>query len=99
MKRFLTVALGIACVWSAPTWAQSAHDCAVFGEIAEQAAAERRADAEMMDAMVRIAEGYTGAQERFAGAVPLLVDWVWKLPEDQLGSGVGAAYRAACEAQ
>lgn len=95
-----TAILGFAAApAAAQSAAPSAGDCAVFGEIAEQAAQERLAETEMMQAMVTIAEGYTGAQERFAGAVPLLVDWVWQLPEAQLDDGVGAAYAEACRSQ
>jgi len=94
MSRVLTV---LFCLSALPALAQSAEDCAVFGEIADQAAQARMADGEMVETMVQITERYTGDQERFAGAVPLLVDWVWKLPEDELSGGVGAAYRSACE--
>jgi hypothetical protein len=92
----LSCALALAASGAA---AQETEDCAVFGEIAERAAEARRAETGMMDAMVLIAEDYTGEEERFAGAVPLLVDWVWKLPDDQLDDGVGAAYQEACETQ
>lgn len=88
----------MAALAAAPALAQ-ADDCAVFGEIAEKAAQERQDGADMMGAMVRIAEQYTGDQKRFAGAVPLLADWVWKLPEEQLDEGVGAAYAEVCAKQ
>lgn len=96
MIRVVTL---LVCLSGGAALAQEAGDCAVFGDIAEQAAKERIAETEMMDAMVKIAEGYTGSQERFQGAVPLLVDWVWKLPEEQLDQGVGVAYKTACENQ
>lgn len=97
MIRIIICALSLGL--AVPAFAQSAADCAVFGQIAEQAAEARRSDGEMMDTMVVIAESFTGSQERFRGAVPHLVDWVWKLPANQLDAGVGAAYRTECEAQ
>lgn len=96
----MRIALAVVLLAGGPAAAQAtAGDCEVFGQIAERAAQARLADGDMMDTMVVIAESFTGAQERYAGAVPLLVDWVWKLPEAQLTSGVGAAYQQACEAQ
>lgn len=74
-------------------------DCIVLGEIAGAVAEERAGGAEMNDAMMAVSEGYTGEKERFVPAIPLLADWVYDLPEDQLEADVGAAYQAACEAQ
>ena len=88
----------LASLPAAPVLAAN-PDCKVFGEIAEKAVVARQAETDMMDAMVKIAAGYTGDQERFAGTVPFIVDYVWNLDEGVLGDEVGAAWVEQCEAQ
>ncbi|MGX9354612.1 hypothetical protein ACS3SW_05470 [Roseobacteraceae bacterium S113] len=83
----------------APVSAMAANPaCDAFSDVAEKAVVERQADVEMMDAMVKIAEGYTGDETWIGGLVPAVVDWVWKLPEDQLDEDVKGASLEACEA-
>ncbi len=74
-------------------------DCTVLGEIASAVVIERQAGSEMNSAILAVAESYTGKNKRFQPAIPLLADWVYNLPEDQMGEEVGPAYQAACEAQ
>lgn len=74
-------------------------DCEILGNIVNDIVAERQGGAAVEDAMLAVAEDYTGNKERFHAGIPPLAEWVYSLPEDQLADGVGAAYQAACESQ
>lgn len=74
-------------------------DCRVLGELVNDIVSERQGGADMNGAMLAVAENYTGKKERFRAGIPALAEWVYDLPKDQLGDGVGDAYRKACEAQ
>lgn len=87
----------VLCVMSAGARAETG-DCAEFAQIARKAVELRGTDAEMMDAMVAIAEGYEGDQARFAGAVPLIVDHIWSLPEETSADEAAEAWQTQCEA-
>lgn len=94
--RFVLSAV-LACLPAAGFAANA--DCKVLGDIVNDVVAERAGGAEMNDAMLAVAEKYTGGKERFRAGIPALADWVYSLPKEQLGDGVGAAYQKACEAQ
>lgn len=101
MKRLLAAATFLAAGAFVPANAQDINvaDCAVFGEIAQDAVAFRADGKGSRLATRRIARGFKGDQARFKDAVPLLVDFVYGLPPSQLRDDVGATYQAACEAQ
>ena len=90
----------VTCFALMPAAGMAANaDCAVLGDIVTSVALERAGGAEMNDAMTAVAESYTGDKERFVPAIPLLADWVYTLPDDQLTAEAGTAYQKACEAQ
>ncbi|KNG92647.1 hypothetical protein [Pseudaestuariivita atlantica] len=76
-----------------------AADCETFGKITQEAVMARTAGKRPRAATRQISRGLTGDLERFKGAVPLLVDFVYGLPEAQLSADVGATYASACVEQ
>lgn len=74
-------------------------DCFVQGEIAQKAADLRLEGKRVRRAERLIKRDYKDGEARFAKAVPLLVDWVFTLPDAQVDDQVGASFQAACEAQ
>ncbi len=97
----LTAATLVCLGLAAPLAAQELQsaDCTVFGGIT-QTAVDLRMDGKRPRAATRqIQRGLKGDSARFKDAVPLLVEFVYGLPEGQLGDGVGKTYADACLAQ
>ena len=73
--------------------------CAPSGGIV-QAAVEARIGGQDAPAAIRaISDALPEDRKSYEPAVQPLVDWVYTLPEEQLGAEVAEAYIAACEAQ
>lgn len=101
MSYRLIAAAVLGTALAAPVAAQElkAADCTFFGGIT-QSAVDLRMDGKRARAATRqIQRGLKGDEARFKNAVPLLVDFVFGLPEGQLGDGVGQTYADACLAQ
>ncbi|MWD27988.1 hypothetical protein E0K89_010925 [Aquicoccus sp. SCR17] len=77
-----------------------AETCANFGEMANRAVALRtESGLEMEAAAARLAAAYEDQSADMAALAPQVAAWVWSLPEDQLGAGVGQAMEAQCKAR
>ena len=46
-----------------------------------------------------LAAAYEDQSADMAALAPQVAAWVWSLPEDQLGAGVGQAMEAQCKAR
>ncbi|NCQ25585.1 MAG: DNA primase [Rhodobacteraceae bacterium CG17_big_fil_post_rev_8_21_14_2_50_63_15] len=73
--------------------------CAPSGAIVQAAVEARSAGQDAATAITTISDGLPEDNKNYKPAVPPLVEWVYTLPEEQLGAGVAEAYVAACEAQ
>ena len=51
------------------------------------------------DATMAVAEGLDAESEKYISVVPAIVEWVYSLPEDQLGPEVGESWATACKSQ
>ena len=96
----LTLPLVAALAAPLPAAAQSgAEDCAAQASIVA-AAVERRSAGDAPEAATDAVAGeLSGRAAAYAEAVPVIVEWVWSLPEEQLGPDVAESYEAACLAQ
>ncbi len=61
---------------------------------------EARTGGQPADASVTaVAEGLEDEAQKYVSVVPAIVEWVYSLPEDQLGAEVGESWATACKAQ
>lgn len=73
------------------------HHCAPTAEIVQMAVTARALGAEQ-DATQADILANDAVEERYAPAVPSLVEWVYTLPEDQLTDEVAVSFEEACGA-
>ncbi|SFA70597.1 hypothetical protein SAMN05421688_0235 [Poseidonocella pacifica] len=98
MIRFLIPL--IAATSFVPVAVAAAPDsCAIQGDIVGQARTLRRGGTDEKTTSARISAELSGAGAAFRPAVPLLVDWVFSLPEGQLAADVAEEYEATCRAE
>ncbi|SEL45883.1 hypothetical protein SAMN05444413_10997 [Roseivivax marinus] len=94
---FLAAATGGAMTSAAS--AQNAEQCAVQADLVMevvQSRGEGRSAAETVEA---VQSNLEGPRAEYASVVPAIADWVYTLPEDQLGPGVGESWTEACKAR
>lgn len=75
------------------------EDCAAQASIVAAAVEQRSAGEAPEAATQAVAGALEGRAEAYAEAVPLIVEWVWSLPEGKLGADVADTYEAACRNQ
>ena len=99
MFRLLILSSGLA-LWgmaaTAETAAEKAERCAEQGAIANRIAEARQDGAGADEAMAAMTADDSGVAARFVPTVAPLVEWIYGLPEDQLGLDIGAALKAQC---
>lgn len=98
MRILLTACLTLPLL-AAPSLAGKAENCAAFGGIAMKAVTLRQdAGQDEASAAATIQREATGAERKFLAEVPLLVNWIYALPEDQLTPAIGDAVESQCMA-
>ncbi|WP_386803931.1 hypothetical protein [Litorisediminicola beolgyonensis] len=87
-------------VAAAPVLAQDkAAECALQAEMVMAVVAERTGGASAGDAVGTVQAGLEGDVAKYASVVPAVADWVYSLPEKQLGDSVGTSWTEACMAR
>ncbi|SLN73730.1 hypothetical protein ROJ8625_03974 [Roseivivax jejudonensis] len=76
-----------------------AEECAVQAAMVMAVVESRRSGAAPQDAVRDVQQGLEGDQAKYASVVPAVADWVYTLPEDQLGPDVGDSWTEACLAR
>lgn len=99
MMRFAMI--GMVLILSAPA-AQAETDEEKAARCSQQAAligglvAQRSDGASVQDAIPAVREAHADMDDRYVALVPVLADWVYSLPQEQLGAGVADSFEAAC---
>ncbi|TNF19612.1 MAG: hypothetical protein EP318_13890 [Rhodobacteraceae bacterium] len=86
------------CLLPAASFAAN-QGCALAGEIADKLVAERQNGTALYTAMETVAGAYTGKQKAYVEIIPGFADWIYSLPEDELGPMIGKAVLEQCEAK
>lgn len=97
--KTLVVGMSVALALASPAFAGKARDCKDQAAVVELITKQRRAGAKIDVAMPIVSASLSGRLEKYKEAVPPLADWIYSLPDDQIGSDVSGAYREACLAQ
>ncbi|WP_371227498.1 DNA primase [Roseovarius sp. 2305UL8-3] len=83
--------------FATPVMAQDkAELCQVSSDIAGAAVAERQDGQAANSAVTAIAANLPDEQSAYEAAVQPIVEWVYTLPEEQLGDEVASSYKTAC---
>ncbi|MBO6868636.1 MAG: hypothetical protein VXZ18_07360 [Pseudomonadota bacterium] len=74
-------------------------ECGIQADVV-MSVVEARTGGQDADASVTaVAEGLDDQAQKYVSVVPAIVEWVYSLPEDQLGAEVGESWATACKAQ
>ncbi|RKF16538.1 DNA primase [Roseovarius spongiae] len=95
MQRIFALALA-ALVLPGGALADKAADCAATTGIVADAVNERSGGNTQQGAIDVLTSDEGGIEEKYAPAVPMLVEWVYTLPEDQLNDAVAESFSEAC---
>ncbi|MGR3271048.1 hypothetical protein DU478_10840 [Thalassococcus profundi] len=96
----LSLAFVAAGPVASPVAAQTAEaECDVQRNVVMAVVEARTGGADRTAAIQDVSGSLSGEAEKYATVVPDLAAWIYELPEDQLGSGVGLGWMEACLAQ
>lgn len=77
--------------------ADQAANCAVFARMTDDAVNYRKSNLYTeAQAVTRIQQDYADKGAKFTNLMPQIAEWIWTLPQDQLGPEVGQAMKAQC---
>ncbi|WP_146585551.1 hypothetical protein [Puniceibacterium confluentis] len=96
MKFTMLAALVAATFTAESALALGAKECALQAGLVMQVVDARSAGAESEAALQQIQAGLNGETQKFATIVSVVVDWVYTLPDEQLGAAVGDAWTEGC---
>ncbi len=99
MKLMMLTALAALTVTTQGALALGQKECAVQAGLVMQVVAARSAGAESGAATQSVQATLDDATQHYATIVPAVVDWVYALPQSQLGDEVGNSWTAACMQQ
>lgn len=100
MNRIAAIALTAICLPGLALASDTKDaDCAATAGIVSDAVAERTGGNSQAGAIDFLTSDEGGIAEKYDAAVPLLVEWVYTLPEDQLTDAVAKAFEEVCLAQ
>ena len=81
-----------------PILAQDAgSECGVQSDIVMQVVEARQSGDSRQAAQAEVSGELTGSAEKYVSVVPQISEWIYSLPEDQLGPKVGESWAAQCE--
>ncbi|MCE0506844.1 hypothetical protein LR948_15845 [Roseivivax sp. GX 12232] len=95
-----TALLSAACLMAVTpaAFAQEADaECDLQAEIVMQVVEARQSGSARDSAQAGIASDLSGDAQKYAAVVPAIAEWVYSLPEDQLGADVGESWIAQCQ--
>lgn len=97
--RILLITAAMTLGVAAPAFADKAANCDAFAGIAGKAVDLRSTSDTAEDVAARtLQEDATGTERRFLAEIPMIVSWIYTLPEEQLTPEVAEAARAQCMA-
>ncbi len=99
MMRFATIGLILtlsAPVAQAETEEEKSTRCSQQAALVGELVAQRSGGASAQDAIPAVRETHSDMDDRYVAQVPILADWIYSLPEEQLGAGVADSFEAAC---
>ncbi|MFP4326746.1 MAG: hypothetical protein ACLFQL_01965 [Paracoccaceae bacterium] len=102
MRRIAAFAIALVLALTTLTpeaRADKASDCAAQGEVVAAVVAARQEGIAAEAAGSQLADTLEGRAADYAPALPLIIEWVYSLEADQLGSAVAESYEDACKAQ
>ena len=99
MIRLSLVAAAAFAALSTPVLAAKAENCAAFASIAGKAVTLRSAGGtDEATAAARLQREAEGQEAIFVAEIPMIVNWIYTLPADQLTSEVAIVAEAQCMA-
>ncbi|SFD45450.1 hypothetical protein [Roseivivax sediminis] len=101
MKQALFAMLltAAAIVGPAATAQDKAEECNLQADMVMAVVNSRGEGVGAEEAVETVQSNLSGPEAKYASVVPAVVDWVYTLPEDQLGDGVGQSWVEACLAR
>ena len=99
MKKVISAALVAGGLAASPAFAQSEDkqaDCQAQAEVVMQVVSGRADGADQAQTVEAVQSGLSADRATYAQVVPAIADWVYTLPEDQLGDEVGQSWIDAC---
>lgn len=97
MRWMLVAALAFS-VTPAGAETEKQAECARQADLVMQIVTARSEGARQARAERLVRRGLTGEMAKYADLVDAVAQWVYSLPGDQLGNGVGAAWESQCRA-
>ncbi len=96
MKFTMLTALAALTLTAQGALALGQKECDLQAGLVMQAVEARSAGADSGQAAQAVQSRLDGATQKYATIVPAVVDWVYTLPDSQLGAEVGDSWTAAC---
>ncbi|MGY9048972.1 hypothetical protein P775_18920 [Puniceibacterium antarcticum] len=96
MKFTMLTALAALTLTATGALALDKTECTLQAGLVMQAVGARSAGADNGAAKQQVEASLKGPSQKYAAIVPAVVDWVYTLPQDQLGAGVGDSWAQAC---
>ncbi|ETX14202.1 hypothetical protein OCH239_04950 [Roseivivax halodurans JCM 10272] len=99
MKMIIAAALVAGGLSAAPALAQDEEkqtDCQAQADVVMQVVASRSDGADQAQTVEAVQSSLSDERATYAQVVPAIADWVYTLPEDQLGDAVGESWIEAC---
>ncbi|WP_296761725.1 hypothetical protein [Sediminimonas sp.] len=94
----MVLALGASGAAAAESAAERAARCTAQATLVEALVAQRTDGVDMQDAIGAVRAAHEDMDDRLADTMPLLADWVYSVPPEQLGAGVAESFEVACTA-
>ncbi len=93
--------IGMCLMLSAPvahaeTDEEKVARCTQQADLVAGLVAQRGRGATAQQAIPAIREAHPDMDPRYIAQAPVLADWIYSLPEEQLGAGVAESFEAAC---
>ena len=101
MRFHIQAALGVMALGLATGAAEASvsdKECRVQSDVVMEIVAARQDGSAADAAVTQVAGGLKGEGAKYQSVVPALVEWVYALPDAQMGPEVGKAWVDACTA-
>ncbi|MCW9042228.1 MAG: hypothetical protein OQK05_02695 [Pseudopelagicola sp.] len=100
MRFLVPVTVAALTLFASPALADKAEDCQMQADIVSRAVELRQERTRQAKTVEIMASGEDAAvAEKYLGAVPHIVDWVYSLKRKELKLDPGASYYEACLSQ
>ncbi|SNR28040.1 hypothetical protein [Puniceibacterium sediminis] len=96
MKFTMLTALAAFTLTASGALALGQKECDLQGGLVMQVVEARKSGADNGAAAQLVQAGLDGEAQKYGAIVPAVVDWVYTLPEAQLGTAVGDSWVEGC---